>query len=75
MGNENVSSTPAEGNGTSGCRVVATHLLRGLVHALHGRSSAVVQEERLLPVVVVGLQDVPAAQLQVDPGSRGQVRH
>lgn len=57
-------------------RVVATHFLRGLVHALHGWSSAVVQEEGLLPVVVVGLQDVPAAQLHVDPAasSRAQVR-
>lgn len=44
----------------------ATHALGGLVHALHGGSSAIVQEQRLLPVVVVGLQDVPAAQTQVD---------
>lgn len=39
-----------------------THTLAGLVHTLDGRSSAIIQEQRLLPVVVVGLQDVPAAQ-------------
>lgn len=39
-----------------------THALGGLVHTLDGRSSAIIQEQRLLPVVVVGLQDVPPAQ-------------
>lgn len=39
-----------------------THTLGGLVHTHDGRSSAIIQEQRLLPVVVVGLQDVPAAQ-------------
>lgn len=70
------SSTPVDGNGTSRWSVVTTHFLCGLVHALHGWSSAIVQEEGLLPVVVVGLQDVPAAELQVDPdiSSHAQVR-
>lgn len=44
----------------------ATHTLGGPVHTLGGGSSTIIQEQRLLPVVVVGLQDVPAAQFQVD---------
>lgn len=48
-----------------------THALGSLVHAFGGRSSAVIQEERLLPVVVVGLQDVPAAQFHVDAEASG----
>lgn len=44
----------------------ATHTLGGPVHTLGGGSSTIIQEQRLLPVVVVGLQDVPAAQFQVE---------
>lgn len=32
-----------------------SYILCGLVHALHGRGSAVVQEQRVIPVIVVGL--------------------
>lgn len=46
---------------------VWTHRLRDLVHAFHGGSPAVIQEKWLLPVVVVCLQDVPAAQLWIEP--------
>lgn len=51
-----------------------THALGGLVHTLDGRSSAIIQEQRLLPVVVVGLQDEPPAQFQVDAEARGKIK-
>ena len=47
-----------------------THCLHGLVHTLHGWSPSVVQEQRLLPVIVVGFQNVPAAQLQLNPSQQ-----
>lgn len=47
--------------------VFSTHSLCGLIHALDAWSPAVIQEERVLPVVVVCLQDVPPAQLQINP--------
>lgn len=55
----------------SGAESAATHALAGLVQTLDGWSSAIVQEQRLLPVVVVGLHHVPPAQFQVDAGARG----
>ena len=47
----------------SPCENEETHRLRGLRHAVVARVGAVVEDGRLLPVVVVGLQDEPGVRL------------
>lgn len=55
--------------------VISTHFLRGLVHTLHAGCSAVVQKQWLLPVVVVCLQNIPSAQLHVNPVIKFKSQH
>lgn len=46
---------------------IKTHILCGLIHALHSRSSPVIQKQGLFPVVIVSLQHIPPAILHIKP--------